>query len=450
MHSGKAPRWKKSLPWLAAVVVLGGGGAAYWAFGLNDANGATKSPTVRWVTVQRGNVYQTVSLSGTLTPSNEVTLTGSAKLVSLSVKVGDKVTKGQVIAQLDTSNYIPQLQQAQAQLASAKAKLAQAEEPVTVTNGRASVTTQSPDPNVVAQAEAAVEQAQAQVNQIQQQIDACTVKSPIAGTVLEVADPSQTQVASSSNSGNGGNGSGSSNVIAVIADLSPSDFVVQATVDQADAAKIHPGQSAQISLGTGDGQTLTGKVKSISYLPQTQSGVTVYPVTIQVDPPKGSDVTLLPGQSVAVTVVENEADNVLTLPTAALTQRGGTPGVYLKADASSGTPAQGAAPRAATGVSIPSGLQFEPVTVGLYGGNTVEIRSGLTEGEQVAILVPANTGNSASQQGQRGFGTIGGMGGFGGMGGVPSGFGGGQGGFGMRGGYAGSTRTAGGGAGGNG
>jgi multidrug efflux pump subunit AcrA (membrane-fusion protein) len=431
--------WKRPITW-AGIVVVVGGGVAYFALQNHAGSGAAGAMQVRWVTVQRGNVQQTVNLSGTLTPANEVTLSNSGKLVSVSVKVGQKVSKGQVVAQMDTSSLELQLQQAEAQLAQAKAKLAQSEEPVTSSAGnRGQVTTQSPDPNVVAQAQAAVDEAQAQVNAIQQQIAACTVTSPISGTVLQVANPNSTNTSTStgtasangsnntgytSNAGDSSGGSSNGNTIAVIADLSPSAFEVNATVDQADAANIKPGQSAEISLSTTGGGTLTGKVESIGYIPQTQGGVTVYPVTIQVNPPSQENVQLLPGQSVSVTVTEQQATNVLELPTAALTQRRGTTGVYVKAGQSSdATDSQGT--DAAAGAKVPSGLQFEPVSVGLYGGNWVQIKSGLSEGEQVAVLIPASTTNSSTRgSGSNTGGVLNSFGGFGGLGGMQGGLGG--------------------------
>ncbi|GMA48852.1 hypothetical protein GCM10025857_02090 [Alicyclobacillus contaminans] len=209
----------------------------------------------------------------------------------------------------------------------------------------------------------------------------------------------------------------------MIADLSPSDFEVDATVDQTDAANIKAGQTAEISLSTSGSPSLTGQVENISYLPETQSGVTVYPVTIRVDNPNNSSIHLLPGQTVSVSVVEQQAKQVLMVPAAALTQRRGTVGVYVKAG--QGTTSNNdttSSSEAETGSRVPVGLQFQPVTVGLYGGNEVEIKSGLTEGEQVAVVTQtATTTTGATRSGNTGLGgMLGGAGGigFGGQGGA--------------------------------
>jgi|GEM_PF-6732617 len=490
-YTRKKRWWKRPAPYvtLGVIVVLAGGGLGYWSMHHHGKQSATFA--VRWVPVSRGNVSQSVSFSGTLEPINQATVSESGQLTSVSVKVGDKVTKGQVIAHLDTTSLESQLQEANASLTEAQAKLAQAKEPVTVNasssnsnygggsgggqsgQSQQKTTTQSPDPNVVAQAQAAVNSAQAQVTSIEQQIANCTVKSPIAGTVVQVANPNQTSGSTGSSSGtNGSSGQGSSSTIAVISNLSPGDFEVEADVAQSDISNIHVGQTAQISLSSSGGPVVTGKVQSVSMLPQTQSGVTTYPVVLTVDKPTGSSVTLLPGAQVSVDVTEQQATDVLTVPTAAITERGGQEGVYVQASSSgtsqsSSTNATGGFPgiQSTQNAQAMAGLQFQPITVGIYGGNTVEVKSGLTSGEEVAIVVPVTTSSnsSTSSSGSGGFGMGAMTGGFGGggfsRGAGGSGFtrgssgttgGGGYGGGGYGGGGYGGGSTGGGTVGGNG
>ncbi|MCL6631453.1 MAG: HlyD family efflux transporter periplasmic adaptor subunit [Alicyclobacillus herbarius] len=422
--------WTRPWPWIGvAVVVLGGAGFTVVGHRTKSSDSAV---TVRWTTVTRGNVVNTVSLSGTLTPAHEATITATGTLTSVSVHVGDKVKKGQVIAHVDDTSYQNQLAQAEAQLNEAKAKLAQTEEVTTTTNNRGQTQTQQPDPNAVAQAQAGVDAALATVNQIEDEIAACTLKSPISGTVLQAATVngnSVTNGASGSGSSSGtsaqsGNSGTSGNPVAVIANLDANQFLVSANVAQADVAKLKKGQDASISLST-SGPSLGGKVESIGYQPQTQNGVTLYPVTIQVSAPKDGSVHLFPGESASVTVAVESRKNVLTLPTAAIVSVRGQTGVYVQSSqnadsqpTNSGSRANGAG--AWPGQQVPDGLTFVPVQVGLYGGNTVEIRSGLKQGEQVAIV----TVNSAQNQGastNSGMGAL--MGGYGGrfQGGFPGG-----------------------------
>lgn len=425
--------WKRPGPWvtIGVIIVLGGGGLGYWR--MHHSHRTTPAFTVRWVPVTSGNVSESVSFSGSLEPVNQATVTGNGQLLSVSVKVGDKVKKGQVIAQLDTSSLGLQLEQAKAALSEAEAKLAQDKEPVITTSytgsnggrggqGQPQTTSTSPDPNVIAQAQASVNSAQAQVTSLEQQIADCSVKSPIAGTVVQVADPNQTSQSSTTSSGQQSSGG---SAIAIITNLSSSDFEVQANVAESDITSIHKGQKATISLSSNGGPVVTGTVESVGLLPQTQSGVTTYPVVVKVNKPSNSSITLLPGAAVTIDVTEQQAINVLTVPTAAITQRGGQTGVYVESSSSSGqgsasTNTAGGFPGMQGAAHALAGLQFQPISVGVYGGNTVEVKSGLTSGEEVAIVVPnasSSTGTSTTtSSGGFGFGALAGGGGFGGGG----------------------------------
>ncbi|GMA62637.1 HlyD family efflux transporter periplasmic adaptor subunit [Alicyclobacillus fastidiosus] len=374
--------WKRPWPWVVGAVVIAGGGVSYWGLVEKPSASGTVNEQIRWVTVQQGNVATTSSFSGTLNPIQEATVTGNGTVSSVSVKVGQTVTKGQVIAVANSTN----------------------------------------------------------------------ITSPIAGTVMQIANPDQVTVNSASSStGYSSNqssneGNTNSNTIAIIGNLATSDYEVEGYVPEADASQIHAGQSATISLSTSASDQLTGKVISVGLVPQTDSGVTEYPVTVQVDKPTKSGITLMPGASVSVNVTEQSANNTLIVPTAALTQQGGQTGVYVQSTGSEGSSSNNISvdTHMAFQSSTPNGLKFVPVTVGLYGGNTVQIKSGLTAGEQVAIVTKTvqQSSSSASQTGQTHSGGYG-----------MSGYGGGNfgGGYGYsRGNFGGSTGGYGGFSGGNG
>ncbi|QQE80651.1 efflux RND transporter periplasmic adaptor subunit [Alicyclobacillus sp. SO9] len=430
LYLTKKAWWKRPFPWIAVVIVLAGGGT-YAVVRQHTKKTAAPLYQIRYIQARTGTVAQTVSISGTLEPINQATVSASGTLQSVSVKVGQKVKEGQVIAHMDTSSLDLQLELAKAQLASADAKLAQANETTTTTVKGKTQTTQ-PNPNVVAEDQASVDQANAKVVSIENQIAACTVKSPIAGTVMTVANPASTSTVTisttSSGSGSSGakGGNSSSKSIASITDLSSSDFEVQANVAQADVSKIHPGQRADISMSSIHGPRLVGTVESLQLIPHTSSGVTTYPVIVKVNKPAGSGVTMLPGANVSVVIVEKQARNVVTVPTAALVQRRGQVGVYEKTTGSSsanGRTTSGSASGTQTSkggtrghssnsqFAAPANLQFHPVTVGLYGGNTVQIKNGLQAGQQVALVLPSSSQSSStgSSAGRRGFGLGGGF-----------------------------------------
>jgi len=93
----------------------------------------TKKPKIEYTTAKAeiGNLVQTVSETGSVKTAKEIDLNflANGKISKLLVEIGDKVTKDQVLAELDYSNLLIQQKQSQANLDSSKANLAK------VTNG---------------------------------------------------------------------------------------------------------------------------------------------------------------------------------------------------------------------------------------------------------------------------------------------------------------------------
>ncbi len=94
---------KKLFAWIAVVIVLAGSaafaGLRYWA----PSRAAVEPPTV---TVERGDVEQTVLASGSL-QANSMTSVGaevSGTIETLAVQLGDVVEKGDLSAQIDAVN----------------------------------------------------------------------------------------------------------------------------------------------------------------------------------------------------------------------------------------------------------------------------------------------------------------------------------------------------------
>jgi len=99
-----------------ALVVI-----AITSLGTNSSS--SSAATKRTATVGKGVVQSTVSGNGTLEPAEKVELSfgASGEVTAIQVKAGEKVTKGEVLAEVDSSS-------ARASLASAEAKLLEAEE----------------------------------------------------------------------------------------------------------------------------------------------------------------------------------------------------------------------------------------------------------------------------------------------------------------------------------
>ncbi len=109
---------------LAVVAVAGG-----LAYGQLASSGAPSNSRSRVVTVQRGTVSQTISVSGNLEPAGQtnVNFGTNGKITEIDVKVGDTVVAGQVLAKLDPTSAQAQLDVSQLNLTAAQQKLDAAE-----------------------------------------------------------------------------------------------------------------------------------------------------------------------------------------------------------------------------------------------------------------------------------------------------------------------------------
>jgi multidrug efflux pump subunit AcrA (membrane-fusion protein) len=157
---------------------------------------------------------------------------------------------------------------------------------------------------------------------------------------------------------------------------------------EADAAKVAVGQPATATLAALPDTEVAGRVIAVSPTSSVVSNVVEYPVTIALENVP-SDVKQ--GMTTEVAVIVQSADDVLLLPSAAITTTGTTSTVKL----------------------LSKGQQVTtPITVGLVGTTDTEVTSGLTEGQ--AVVEPTATVSAATSGATtgRGFGGFGG--GFGG------------------------------------
>jgi len=133
---------------LLAVLLVGAGVAAYLMIGTGSS---TSNAAVRTATVQRGVVLSTLSATGTLQAATQLSLdfASSGQIVSVTVKAGQHVKKGQVLGRIDSTSAHQSLLQAEASLKTAQANLQttltgetpqqRAQDAVTVAQARQSV-----------------------------------------------------------------------------------------------------------------------------------------------------------------------------------------------------------------------------------------------------------------------------------------------------------------------
>lgn len=199
----------------------------------------------------------------------------------------------------------------------------------------------------VAQAEANVGKAKDALQEAEDALAGVAIKAPVTGTILSVAGTPGTQA----NAGS-----------AFITLGNLDELQVDAMFSQTDVGRLKVGQPATVTLATRTGQTYNGKVTHIDVMATTSDQLVQYGVMIAFTrQPKG----LLLGQSATVQVTIDEAQNAVYVPAQAIRTR--ADGVTTVLVSNGGRSVE------------------RPVQVGVRGDQYVEIRSGLSEGDQIQL-----------------------------------------------------------------
>lgn len=312
------------------------------------------------VQVKREDVQSKISGSGTLTGQDSVSLKflGGGKLAYINVNEGDRVKKGQTIAGLDTQALSIQLQQAQNNLRSAQAAVEKTVDDTHLfqygNGGFGNVGTANEtetQKNNRTAAEVARDNAVESVNSAQRAFQDAVLTAPIAGLITQ-ASPLAGQPISAADT------------VAQIVD--DSSIYFDAEIDESDIGQIKQGMWAAVVLDAASDKTLWGQVeKIIPQIKTTSSGATVVIVRINLGKP---DVTFVNGLSGQTDVITEEHKNVLAIPQDAIREDGT---VYVK-----------------------NGTEYQTVKIetGLTSDSDIEVKSGLSEGQQIvknpASVVP--------------------------------------------------------------
>lgn len=364
-----------------AALTLAGIGLAYYTIAGSDDESTTAGQSQRSVAVTQGTVTSSVSASGTIGSASTASASfgTSGTVTEIDVKVGDVVTKDQLLAKVDPASANDTLGTARANLTAAQQALARAQ-------------SNSSDAATIASLTAQVTKADAAVATAQRSVDGTVLTAPIGGTVIAVNGSVGSTAGSSGGSSGSGSGagsgsgsggasggtggstsstgsSGSSSGFIQLADLT--SLQVSASFAEADATKLKAGQPATVTWSALSGARATGKVSTIAPTATSSNNVNTYAVVATLDnAPDGARI----GQSATIAVTVAEVANVLRLPVSAVTTAGNRHTVTVK----SGT-----------------ATQTRAVEVGVQGNQYVEITSGVSLGDTVVIVVKVSTSGSS-------------------------------------------------------
>jgi len=408
---------KKFLSWLTAdkrraigaLVVLG-----LLYFGYTKLFKSTSS-TVQTQTAQvtKGTLVSSVSASGVILSANilPVTTSASGVVTNVSVKDGQKIVKGQKIAELEldangarenSSAYAAYLSAknsvdaANTQLLTLQSAMFSANSKLINDAVHRSLTTD--DPTYVQEnadwkaAEAKYNQQASVISQSQvalnnawltYQNSSSVVYAPYAGTISNITIVTGMSLTNSSSSSSSSSASSGQRVAVVQTEGTP---LATFNISEVDVSKIVQGQKATITLDSISGKTFTGKVLTVDKIGTTTSNVTNYPVIVQFD---STAPEILPNMAANANIILDTKDQVLLVPNAAITSSNGQTTVRVMKNGQEQT------------VQVETGLTSDTQT---------EIISGVSEGDTVITGTTNSTGTTTT--GTRSvFSTFGGGGG---------------------------------------
>ena len=367
-------------------------------------HGGTKIDPSKLQKVEKGDLAKGVVATGKVTPITKVEVKSKASGIvkKLLVDAGDKVKKGQLLAQLDKEEIEAQVEQSRAAVQAAEASLTSSE----ADYERAKVDAEGPEvpllkraydraigmakegvvstsaledaqknyelalnkQNVskaqatvlkakIAQSQGQLGQDRANLKQLEEQLSYTDIQSPIDGVVLsrdvEMGDAVSSILVLGS----------SATLVMTLGDTS--SVYVKGKVDESDIGKVYLGQPARIKVESFKDKTFNGVVTKISPMGVEKDNVTTFEVRVSINNPGGE---LKAEMTANAEVILEEHKNVLQIPEGAI--------IYDKDKKAS--------------VEVPDtstkdGKKKIAVNIGISNGAKTELLSGLKEGDEVVL-----------------------------------------------------------------
>ena len=375
----------KSRKGKAALAALLLGALAVWWTTRDDGK---QEAAFTIATATTGNLEETVSAQGTLEPKEFVNVGAqvSGQLQKLHVEVGDTVSPGQLVAEIDPRVYESRLQESEAQVKSLSAQLLEQKAQLELArqqHGRnvqlveaqaiskdafdtSAATLKAAEARIVSIG-AQIEQARSTLNEAKTNLGYTKIYAPIGGTVI-----SQT-----TREGQTLNANQTAPTVVEVANLDT--MTVRAQVAEADVGKVRADMPVHFTT-LGSETPWKTVVKQVIPSPQIVNDVVLYNVLSDID---NTERKLMSGMSTQMNFVVGKAENAVLVPTTALGKKLGD-----GSDGKAGVPYQ---------IFVPHGDGVEPKTVriGLMNRSMAQVLDGLKAGD--AVAVPTGTTSLESQ-----------------------------------------------------
>ncbi len=399
----------KTLIGVTVVAALAGGG--YWFVQQRTA----QNPETRYkfATVEKGDVTQTVSANGTLTPLVLVNVGTqvSGTVRKLYVDFNSKVSAGQKLVELDQSLLQTVARQSQANVVNVQTSydLAKANEArMRALLDKEYISRQDYDQSLqnLKSAQAQLVQAKAAADKDQVNLGYSVITSPVSGVVVaRLVDIGQTVAASFQ----------TPTLIQIAQDLTK--MAIDTSFAEADIGNIKEGMPVRFTVDAFPNRSFQGVLQQIRLNPTNTQNVVTYNVRINVDNP---ELILLPGMTAYVSIGVQKRPGALLVPNAALrfkpadaaSKKEGDAGKAAGGGQGNGGPAGGQGGKAkkrdsqSGTVYVLADGEIKPLSVqiGITDNRNTEIVSGeLKEGDRIVTGENGSSDKKPSSVGMRMF-----------------------------------------------
>ncbi len=406
MLAGRFWAWVKRHPIWSVLIALVVASIIY-------AVAVPSPPTYAYVTeaASEGEIRQVVSASGKVRALNTIKVGAevTGQITNVYVDFNAQVTRGQVLAEIDSTRPRARVQQAEAQVAAARAALASAE--AGLIRARTDIEVQNrefarrkalQDEGFVSKAgldqaesglaaargglgvaqaqvlsaRAQIQQATAELSSARLDLSRTVIVAPASGTVInKLVEPGATVTA----------GFQTPNLFEIAADTAR--MQIEAQVDEADIGRVREGQPVRFSVDSYAGENFEASVRQIRKAAVETGNVVTYLVVLDVD---NRDGKLLPGMTANVEIETGAVAKGLRIPVAATRFR------PAMSDRPDDDPARADAeakakplPAGKALVYIATADPYKPavrtVSLGLEGEDFVQITAGLKAGDKVLV-----------------------------------------------------------------
>ncbi|MEO5895413.1 MAG: efflux RND transporter periplasmic adaptor subunit [Vicinamibacterales bacterium] len=378
----------------AAAATPGGAGG-------RSAGGAARAPMpVEFAAVKRAVVAERVTIVGNLIGAATVEAVPkvNGRLQTVNVRLGDSVRRGQAIAKVEDREIQEQVRQSESAHKVAEATIRQREADLRLAQTNLDRNRSLLDRELLPRqtfddtearfqaasaqldlARAQFEQAKSRLEELRINLSNTVISSPVDGFVgKRYLDPG---AAVSPNA-----------PVASIVDIRTVRMV--AALVEKDSMRIRAGMPAQVEVDAFPGEKFVGRVSRIApvFDPLTRTA------EMEVEVPNAG-YRLKPGMYARVELTVAERPDALTVPSNAIVRVDGKSGVFTAEGPGGGrgsadaTPARNSAPQGTS--SQPTGgapaapaltAKFNPVEIGIRDNETVEITTGIAEGERVVTI----------------------------------------------------------------